>query len=160
MPNTKATGVAYSDPEFESVSVTGAAAVTGAVTAASVTATGAVSAASVSGTTVTASGTLVLKTATVAAAGTNQGTAAAVTAGFTLVSAADGTKGVILPTAVPGAVVVIKNGAAAILKIYPASGAAINAVAANGSYDIASLTSTILVAYSATQWYSVPLLAS
>ena len=41
MPNTKAVGVAYSDPEFESVSVTGAVAVTGAVTAASVSATGA-----------------------------------------------------------------------------------------------------------------------
>jgi hypothetical protein len=35
MPNTKAVGVAYSDPEFESVTVTGA------VTAASVSATGA-----------------------------------------------------------------------------------------------------------------------
>lgn len=35
MPNTKAVGVAYSDPEFESVTVTGA------VAAASVTATGA-----------------------------------------------------------------------------------------------------------------------
>lgn len=41
MPNTKAVGVAYSDPQFESVSVTGA------VTAASVAATGAVTAASV-----------------------------------------------------------------------------------------------------------------
>jgi|688.fasta_scaffold466096_2 hypothetical protein len=45
MPNTKAVGVAYSDPEFESVTVTGAAtaaslAATGAVTAASLTATG------------------------------------------------------------------------------------------------------------------------
>ena len=36
MPNTKAVGVAYSDPEFESVTVTGAVAVTGAVTGASV----------------------------------------------------------------------------------------------------------------------------
>lgn len=41
MPNTKAVGVAYSDPEFESVTVTGAVAATGAVSAASVTATGA-----------------------------------------------------------------------------------------------------------------------
>lgn len=40
MPNTKATGVAYSDPEFESVTVTGAVAATGAVTAASVSVTG------------------------------------------------------------------------------------------------------------------------
>jgi hypothetical protein len=40
MPNTKAIGVAYSDPQFESVDVTGA------VAAASVAATGAVTAAS------------------------------------------------------------------------------------------------------------------
>lgn len=40
MPNTKAAGVAYSDPEFESVTVTGAVAATGAVSAASVSATG------------------------------------------------------------------------------------------------------------------------
>ncbi len=45
MPNTKAIGVAYSDPQFESVDVTGAvtaasAAVSGAVTAASVAASG------------------------------------------------------------------------------------------------------------------------
>ena len=39
MPNTKATGVAYADPQFDSV------AVTGAVTAGSVTTTGSVAAA-------------------------------------------------------------------------------------------------------------------
>ena len=44
MPNDKATGVAYADPQFESVTVTGPVAATGAVTAASVAATGAVSA--------------------------------------------------------------------------------------------------------------------
>jgi hypothetical protein len=45
MPNTKAIGIAYSDPGFESVSVTGAVtaasvAITGAITAGSVTVTG------------------------------------------------------------------------------------------------------------------------
>jgi|LakMenEpi03Aug12_release.lakeMendotaPanAssembly.Ray.scaffolds.fasta_scaffold70918_3 hypothetical protein len=49
MPNTKAVGVAFADPEFESVTVTGpvaaaSVAATGAVAAASVAATGAVSA--------------------------------------------------------------------------------------------------------------------
>ena len=143
MPNTQAIGVAYADPEFSSVTVSGA-----------------VTAGSVSATTVTASGSLVLKSATVAATGTNQATAAAVTAGFTLVSAADGTKGVILPAASAGVVVIIKNGAGAILKIYPASADAINALSANASYDIASNTSTLLVAYDSTTWYSVPLVAS
>jgi len=96
----------------------------------------------------------------VAAAGTNQATAAALAEGLNVVSAADGTKGVKLPTAVAGATVVVKNTAAGALKIYPATGAAINAVSANGSYDITNLTSTMLVASSATQWYSVPLVAS
>lgn len=47
MPNTKAVGVAYADPEFESVTVSGAATLSGAVTAASVTTTGAVTATSI-----------------------------------------------------------------------------------------------------------------
>lgn len=167
MPNTKAVGVAFADPEFESVTVTGAvsaasAAVTGAVSAASVSASGAVSGASVSGTTVTASGSLVIKSATVAAAGSNQGDAAAITAGFTLVTDANATKGVVLPAASAGLVVIIKNADAAnaVLKVYPASGDAINALAANASYDMAAKTSMLLVAYDATTWYTVPLLAS
>lgn len=108
----------------------------------------------------TASGGVRLPVAAVAAAGANQGNAAALSEGLNVVSAADGTKGVRLPTAVAGAVVIVKNTAAAALKIYPATGGAINAVAANGSYDITNLTSTLLVASSATQWYSVPLVAS
>ena len=154
MPNTQAVGVAFADPEFQSVTVTGA------VSAASAAVTGAVTADSVTAGTVTASSSLVIKSATVAAAGTNQGTAAAVAAGFSLVSGADGTKGVVLPAASAGLVVIIKNSAAAALKIYPATGDAINALAANASYDITNLTSTLLVAYDATTWYSVPLVAS
>jgi hypothetical protein len=150
MPNTQAIGVAYADPEFQSVTVSGA------VSADSVTAT------TVTATTVTASGSLVLKSATVAATGSAQGDAAAVTAGFTLVSAADGTKGVILPAASAGLVVIIKNADAAnaVLKVYPASGVAINALSANASYNMAAKTSMLLVAYDATTWYTVPLLAS
>lgn len=101
-----------------------------------------------------------LPVAAVAAAGTNQGTAAALAEGLNVVSAADGTKGVRLPTAVAGMVVVVKNTVAATLPIYPATGAAVNAVAANSAYSIGNLTSTMLIASSATQWYSVPLVAS
>ena len=39
MPNTKAVGVAYADPEFESVSVTGAATVNGVLTGGSIVST-------------------------------------------------------------------------------------------------------------------------
>lgn len=145
MPNTQAVGVAYADPEFQSVSVTGA-----------------LTAGSVSSASVTASGNLFVKSATVAAAGSTQGTAAAVAGGFTLVTAADGTKGVVLPAAAAGLVVIIKNADAAnaILKVYPASGDAINAIAADSAYSMAAKTSMLLVAYDATTWYTVPLLAS
>ena len=44
MPNTKATGVAYADPQFDSVVVTGTSTL-GAVTATSVTTSGAAAAA-------------------------------------------------------------------------------------------------------------------
>lgn len=98
--------------------------------------------------------------AAVAAAGSVQGDAAALSEGFNVVSGADATKGVILPTAAIGKVVEVKNTAAAALKIYPATGAAINAVAANGAYSITNLTTTRLVATSTTQWYSIPLVAS
>jgi hypothetical protein len=100
--------------------------------------------------------------ATVAAAGNAQGNAAAITTGFTLVTAADGTKGVVLPTAAAGLVAIVKNADAAnaILKIYPATGDGINAVAVNSSLDIAAKTSVLLVAYDATTWYSLPLLPS
>jgi uncharacterized membrane protein len=146
MPNTKAVGVAYSDPQFDSVTVTGASALQ-AVTATSVTAT-------------SVTGAIRISVATVAAAGSTQGDAAALAEGINVVSAADGTKGVILPTAVAGMVIIVKNTAAGALKIYPATGGAINAVAANGAYSITNLTSSLLVASSTTQWYSVPLVAS
>lgn len=99
-------------------------------------------------------------TATVAATGSAQGDAAAVKEGMTLVSAGDGTKGVILPAAEAGKRVEIKNGAAAILKIYPATADAINALSANAALSIAANTTVTLIAYDATTWYSFPLLPS
>ena len=114
----------------------------------------------VSGSATLTGGKVRMPVATVAATGSVQGDAAALTEGFNVVSGADATKGVILPTAVAGMVVVVKNTAAAALKIYPASGGAINAVAANGAYSITNLTNVKLIASSATQWYSLPLVAS
>lgn len=123
MPNTKAVGVAYADPQFDS---------------------------------------LYLSVSTVAATGSTQATAAAVGTGFTFVTGADATKGVVLPPAEAGLFLVIKNddAANAVLKVYPAVGDGINAVAVNSSYDMAAKTSVILVAYDSTTWYTVPLLAS
>lgn len=150
MANSIAIGVAYQDQAISGGTIDNS--IIGGTTAAAGTFT-----------TLTASSNLVVKSATVAATGSSNTDAAAVAGGFTLVTAADATKGVILPTPVAGTVVIIKNADAAnaILKIYPNSGAAINALTATtGAYSIAAKTSTILVAYSATQWYSIPLVAS
>jgi hypothetical protein len=151
MPNTKPVGVAFSDPELVAgTTITGATISGGTISGAT----------SVSAADVTTTGGLYLKSATVAAAGSTQANAAAVSDGFTLVSAADGTKGVVLPAAVAGRTVILKNNANAVLKVWPASGDAVNAIAADSNYVLAAFTSSLLVAYDSTTWYSVPLLAS
>lgn len=156
MPNTKPVGVAFSDPELVSgTTITGATISGGTISSAT-----SVSATSVSAGDLTTTGGLYLKTATVAATGSTQTDAASVSDGLTLVTAADGTKGVKLPVAVAGRTVILKNGAAAILKVWPASGDGINAITVDSNYVLAANTSSLLIAYDATTWYSVPLLAS
>jgi len=92
MPNTKAVGVAYADPEFESVSVTGAA------TATSVTATGAVTAASVTATGAVTGGSIVSTAASGAVAGNASAgvyiLSTAITANTTTTSAPNGSLGI------------------------------------------------------------------
>ena len=99
-------------------------------------------------------------TATVAATGSVQADAAPVGEGFTLVTAADATKGVRLPPAVAGAVVRIKNAAAAVLKVWPATGDAVNAGAVNTAFSVPASAAVELVAYDDTTFYSLPLLPS
>jgi hypothetical protein len=98
-------------------------------------------------------------TATVAAAGTVQGDAAAVTTGFTLVTGSTNA-GVLLPDADPGSIVIIKNNVGGNMKVWPTTGDAINAGSANAAYTMATLTSALFVKYDATTWYTVPLVAS
>jgi hypothetical protein len=151
MPNTKPVGVAFSDPELVAgTTITGATISGGSISGAT----------SVTAGDITTTGGLYLKSATVAAAGSTQANAAAVSDGFTLVSGADGTKGILLPAAVAGRTVILKNNANAVLKVWPASGDAVNAIAADSNYVLAAYTSSLLVAYDSTTWYSVPLLAS
>ena len=98
----------------------------------------------------------------VAATGSVLADAAQVYAGFTVVSAADGTKGIKLPaTPLPGTVVIIKGTAAAALKVWPDAAATINAIAANGALVLAIGTiPATFIASSSTQWHSLPLLPS
>lgn len=98
--------------------------------------------------------------ATVAATGSLQTDAAAVGVGFTLVSAADATKGVKLPAAVAGQQCRIKNNANAVLKVWPNTDDAINAIAANSALSMAAFTSAIFECYDGTTWYTTPLLPS
>ena len=100
--------------------------------------------------------------ATVAAAGTIQGDAEAITTGITWVTAANATKGVKLPTAAAGLMCIVKNDdtANAALKVYPNTSDTINALSTNVAISIAAKTACMFVAYDATAWFTVPLLPS
>lgn len=96
----------------------------------------------------------------VAAAGAAQANAANLTAGgFNLVSAADGTVGVILPAGA-GRSLIVKNNANAALKVYPPVGGTINAIAANTNYAMAAFTATLYLPWNASTWHTLPLVAS
>lgn len=101
-----------------------------------------------------------IPTTTVAAAGSIQGDAAALSLGFNLVTGADDTKGVLLPAAVAGSVVIIKVDAGADLKVWPATGDAINAIAANSAMTVVDDVCFMLIALDGTTWYTLPLLPS
>jgi hypothetical protein len=99
--------------------------------------------------------------ASVTAAGSAIGDAAALSNGLNIVTGADGTKGVILPVAVPGMQVYVKGVTAGVLKVYPQSSSTINALSASAAISLASgATPAIFVASSTTQWYTIPLLPS
>lgn len=90
----------------------------------------------------------------ISAAGTTQGTATALTKEMNIVSTvASGANGVVLPTAVAGMVLTITNTTANTLNVFPASGAAINSLAANASFSQGT-TTIQFIAPTATQWYT------
>jgi hypothetical protein len=95
--------------------------------------------------------------ATPAAAGSNQGNATAITKQLNAVTAADATKGVILPTAVAGQPVLIVNTvAASVLKVYPASGGTINGLSQDAAFSVAGGALGIFIPTSTTQWRVAP----
>ncbi len=100
-----------------------------------------------------------IPTATVAAAGTIQSDAAAIVEGFTLVTGSTNA-GVKLPAAVAGMQVIIKNNVGGNMKVWPNTSDAINAITADAAFTMATLTSCLFVAYDATTWYTIPLVAS
>lgn len=89
---------------------------------------------------------------TIAAAGNSQGTATAIVKKVTSVTAADGTKGVVLPAAAAGLVYELGNAANAVLKLYPNTSDTINSGSANAAIDVAAYKWARCIAYDATNW--------
>lgn len=91
---------------------------------------------------------------TVAAAGTNQGTAAALSAGGSnSVTGADGTKGVVLPTnSKTDFVMVYNTSAVSTLKVYAAGTNTINGGSAGGFVVVEPLTLATFLALDNTNW--------
>jgi len=151
MPNTKPVGVAFADPELVSgTTITGAAISGGTISGADITgATAAVT-------------SLNFDVAKPAAAGSTRADATAMTASFNWVTAADATKGVILPAPTAGRVIAVKNDdtANAALKVYAPGSAKINSVAGTTAFSMAAKTACFFVAYDTTDWFSIPLVAS
>jgi hypothetical protein len=147
MPNTKAVGVAFSDPELVAGTTITSATISG----------GTISGVSTSGIT-----NLAVDVAKPAAAGSTRADATAMTASFNWVTAADATKGVIIPAPTAGRVIIVKNddAANAILKVYAPGSAKINGVAGSTAFSMAAKTACLFVAYDTTDWFSVPLVAS
>jgi hypothetical protein len=88
------------------------------------------------------------------AAGTTQATALALTSDYNHIGTAAASSGVRLPTAVAGMEVLVFNKGANAVNVYPATGAAINALAANAALAVAAAGVTIFYAISSTLWLS------
>lgn len=98
----------------------------------------------------------------VAATGSTVADAAQIYPGLTIVTGADGTKGVVLPpTPTAGTTCIVKGTTAAVLKIWPDAAATINAISSNGALSLASGAIPVtLIAKTSTLWYTLPLVAS
>ncbi len=100
-----------------------------------------------------------LPVTTTAVGGTAINNANSVAEGFNVVTGADDTAAVQLPSAIAGAQCIIKSTTAGKnLVIFPEVSDKINALSANTSYNMADdVGSALFVAADATTWYSVPL---
>jgi len=92
--------------------------------------------------------------AAVSAAGTTQGTATSLVSNINNITTVAASSGVVLPTAVAGMRILIRNTGANTLNIYPATGGTINALATNAAFTLAAGSTTELFASTTTQWYT------
>lgn len=93
----------------------------------------------------------------VVAAGTTQATATTVSGDIVNVTTTPASSGVVLGGAAftPGDSVVVYNGGANALLIYPPSGCNINALATNAGYSLAAGTAAHIVCMSSTQFATI-----
>ncbi len=91
----------------------------------------------------------------VAAAGTTQGTATALTRQLNEVTTVAASSGVVLPSPEAGEVLTVINAGANALNVYPASGHSINALAVNAAFSLAVGKAVRLVSVSASKWYGI-----
>src|SRR3990167_3878356 len=100
-------------------------------------------------------GGLKRSSATVTALSSDQAGAAALTAEFNAITAADGTTGAKLPTAAADKVVdIVNTSASAVLKVYPATGGQINALGTNNEFSIGPGRTAKFIGRSTTLWYT------
>lgn len=92
----------------------------------------------------------------VATAGTTQATATALTKDINVINTnTSSTQGVVLPTGTAGMEVILINATATSCNVYPASGASIDASAANAAFSLPGPARIMFIATSATQWYTL-----
>lgn len=124
-----------------------------------VTVTGTLSAGNISGTTITATGNFVSSVETgIAAAGTTQGTAYALTKDISVVSSSSAgvSDGVVLPvTAAGNRITVINQDAVDAVNVYPAGAAQINSLGPSIAYSLSAGARLDFVSISSTQWYTL-----
>ena len=106
-----------------------------------------------------------LHVVTVTPAGTSQSTAASIpnSSPGVILAAGNSWNGVVLPTAGRGKTFWVKNtGTTELggLRVFPASGDSINALAADAYLEMEENTSAMFVAISSTVWYTFPALPS
>jgi hypothetical protein len=92
---------------------------------------------------------------TVTAAGSTQATATLISRNINNVTSVAANTGVILPSAIPGYRVLIRNSGANALRVYPNTGAQINTLGANAFLSLENGALIEFVSLSATQWYTV-----
>lgn len=92
----------------------------------------------------------------VTAAGSTQAAATSLTKSINNVTTVPANSGVMLPAAVAGMRIIVRNDTAStILRVYPAVGGQINVLSANVAFQLDGRANIEFVAFSTTQWYTV-----